>query len=46
MGDCTGGTPTPSTSMRSAVLGYFDGWAVGPKGTIARMTNPKLYRKD
>ncbi len=28
------------------VLGYFDGWAVGPKGTIARMTNPKLYRKD
>ncbi|MFZ0085942.1 MAG: hypothetical protein WAK78_11685 [Candidatus Acidiferrales bacterium] len=28
------------------VLGYFDGWAVGPKGTIARMTNPKLYPKD
>lgn len=28
------------------VVGYFDGWAVGPKGTIARMTNPKLYPKD
>jgi photosystem II stability/assembly factor-like uncharacterized protein len=28
------------------VLGYFDGWAVGPKGTIARITNRKLYPKD
>ncbi|MFZ3218062.1 MAG: hypothetical protein WA192_18530 [Candidatus Acidiferrales bacterium] len=25
------------------VVGYFDGWAVGPKGTIARMTNTKHY---
>jgi photosystem II stability/assembly factor-like uncharacterized protein len=28
------------------VVDYFNGWAVGPKGTIARMTNPKRYPKD
>ncbi len=27
-----------------AEVGYFDAWAVGPKGTIARMINPKQYR--
>ncbi len=25
------------------VVGYFEGWAVGPKGTIARMSNTKHY---
>lgn len=29
-----------------AVVGSFDGWAVGPKGTIASMINPKPYPKD
>jgi photosystem II stability/assembly factor-like uncharacterized protein len=28
------------------VVDYFNGWAVGPKGTIARITNPKRYPKD
>ena len=28
------------------VVDYFNGWAVGPKGTIARMTNPKRYPRD
>ena len=25
------------------IVGYFEGWAVGPKGTIARMSNTKHY---
>jgi photosystem II stability/assembly factor-like uncharacterized protein len=27
-----------------AMAGYSNGWAVGPKGTIARVTNPKHYQ--
>jgi photosystem II stability/assembly factor-like uncharacterized protein len=28
------------------VVDYFNGWAVGPKGTIARVMNPKRNAKD
>jgi photosystem II stability/assembly factor-like uncharacterized protein len=38
---------TDSLGLNALVVAdYFNSWAVGPKGTIARMTNPKRYPKD
>lgn len=38
---------TDSVDLSALVIvDHFNGWAVGPKGTIARMTNPKVYPKD